>query len=222
MATAAASIKCFIDQMFGENAYVVSCAPAADSRVGWVIDPGLGRQVSDLLAYLATEQISVEAILLTHGHADHIAGLDTVKQAHPQAQVWIAAGDAPMLSDAQLNLSAPFGFNVVMHTSPTGDLAPGGNLSLGPLTWQILDTSGHSPGGRSLYCPQAGIVFTGDALFKNSIGRTDFPGADHDQLIRNIQQHLLTLPAETVVYSGHGPTTTIGNERKSNPFLADP
>jgi glyoxylase-like metal-dependent hydrolase (beta-lactamase superfamily II) len=85
-----------------------------------------------------------------------------------------------------------------------------------------LDTSGHSPGGRSLYCPQARVVFTGDALFAGSIGRTDFPGSDHTQFIRNIREQLLSLPPETVIYSGHGPTSTIGNERKSNPFLSEP
>jgi glyoxylase-like metal-dependent hydrolase (beta-lactamase superfamily II) len=126
-----------------------------------------------------------------------------------------------MMTDPQLNLSGPFGFQVVLKTPAGGNLEPGMELVLEHTRWVVLDTSGHSPGGRSLYCPQGGVVFSGDALFAGSIGRTDFPGSDHGRLIANIRRHLLTLPEETVVYSGHGPATTVGNERKWNPYVAD-
>ncbi|HQL53327.1 MAG TPA: MBL fold metallo-hydrolase, partial [Phycisphaerae bacterium] len=90
---------------------------------------------------------------------------------------------------------------------------------LGALTWQVLDVAGHSPGGLAFYCAAAGVVVTGDALFAGSIGRYDFPGSSGARLLANIRQHLLTLPPETVVYAGHGPATTIGDELETNPFL---
>jgi len=215
------TIKVFVESMFAENGYVVSVPTADGEHVGWVIDPGLGRQPEQILAYIQEQRVRVEKIVLTHGHADHVAGVDAVRAAHPGAAVLIGAEDRQMLADAWANLSAPFGFEVTLKTEADGNLSPGMELLLGDTKWEVLDTSGHSPGGRSLYCGSAGVVFTGDALFAGSIGRTDFPGANAEQLIANIRGRLYTLPADTVVYSGHGPTTTIGNERKSNPFVSE-
>jgi len=214
-------IQPFVDTMFGENAYVVSADGDGGSRIGWVIDPGLGDQSERMREYLAAKAIQLETILLTHGHADHIAGVDALREAYPSAQVLIGEPDRAMLHDPQMNMSAPFGFPMTIQTEADGDLEPDSKLLLGDTAWRILDTSGHSPGGRSFYNEQAGVVFTGDALFCRSIGRTDLPTADTNRLISNIREHLLTLPDETKVYSGHGPMTTIGNERKSNPFLTD-
>jgi glyoxylase-like metal-dependent hydrolase (beta-lactamase superfamily II) len=95
-------------------------------------------------------------------------------------------------------------------------VSPGDTLSLADLQWQVLDVSGHSPGGVAYYCRAAGVVFAGDALFAGSIGRYDFPGSSRERLLKNIQEHLLTLPDKTVLYSGHGPTSTIGHEREHN------
>ncbi len=215
------TIKPFVDAMFAENAFVVSARNGAGGQVGWVIDPGLGRQPELLIRYARERQIVIEKIILTHGHADHIAGVDAVHEAWPTAGVLIGGPDEPMLADPNQNLSALFGFNLVLKTPASGHLEPGMELVLGKLQWSVLDTSGHSPGGRSLHCPEAGVVFTGDALFSGGIGRTDFPGADGGQLIGNIRKHLLTLPGDTAVYSGHGPVTTVRIEQKSNPFLAD-
>jgi len=215
------SSESFVEPTFGENAYVLSTRAEGRGRVGWVIDPSFPPQVNQLLRYIAANDINVEKIILTHGHADHIAGLDAVRAAHPAARVYLAAADQPMLYDANKNLSAPFGLPVTTQTRADSDLAPGATLRLGDLEWLILDTSGHSPGGRSLYCQGAGVVISGDALFAGSIGRTDFPGCDHAALIRHIRENLLKLPENTLVYSGHGPPTTIGNERKSNPYVSD-
>jgi len=215
------TIETFVEPMFTENAYVISTPNKDGRRVGWLIDPGLGDQADQILAYIQREQITLEKIFLTHGHADHIAGVDAVRAACPEVQLFIAESERAMLTNSKLNLSAPFGFDVVLQTPSNGDIPPGLELLLGQSNWLILDTSGHSPGGRSLYCGEAGVIFTGDALFAGSIGRTDFPGSDHGLLIRNIRQQLLTLPSETIVYSGHGPTTSIGNERKSNPFCSE-
>ena len=215
------TIETFVERTFGENAFVVSTEDDSGGRVGWVIEPSFPPQVTHLLAYVADEKITIARIVLTHGHADHIAGLDHVHDAHPEAEVAMAAADQPMLADANRNLSAPFGLAMTVRTRADTDLVAGMPLSLGRLTWQVLDTSGHSPGGISLHCPEAGAVFTGDALFAGSIGRADFSDSDGGRLIANIRENLLTLGDETIVYSGHGPITTIGNERKSNPFLSE-
>lgn len=214
-------VETFMEPSFGENAYVLGTENEAGQRVGWVVDPGLPPQPRQLLAYLDERDIVLERIILTHGHADHVAGVDAVHASHPDAKVCLAKADEPMLTNAHLNLSAPFGLMLTIETPVDEDLEPSMELTLGSLCWRVLDTSGHSPGGRSLYCDRENTVITGDALFPGSIGRTDFPGSDHGQLLRNLREKLLTLPDETVVYSGHGPATTIGIERKSNPFLTE-
>jgi hydroxyacylglutathione hydrolase len=195
--------------------------PPSNPLVGWIIDPSFPPQVNHLLGYVADRNIRIERVILTHGHLDHIAGVDAVLQAHPLAHIAIAHAEHGALASADENLSEHVGMPMTLQSRPDEDLPPGAELSLGALTWRVLDVSGHSPAGRAVYCSQAGIVLTGDALFSGSIGRTDFPGADHHRLLNNIRRNLYTLPPETVVYSGHGPATTIGNERKSNPFVSD-
>lgn len=214
-------VETFTEPSFGENAYVLSTRNDNGQRVGWVVDPSFPPQPRQLLGYLEENDIVLERIILTHGHADHIAGTDAIRAAHRDARLCLARADEPMLTNANLNLSAPFGLMLTIGTPVDEDLEPGKTLTLGSLRWRVLDTSGHSPGGRSLYCDGGNTVITGDALFPGSIGRTDFPGSNHRQLLTNIRDHLLTLPDETVVYSGHGPATTIGIERKSNPFFAE-
>jgi glyoxylase-like metal-dependent hydrolase (beta-lactamase superfamily II) len=222
------SIETFVEPSFGENAYLLSTGTdgsgsdsASSQRVGWIIDPSFPPAVDELLESVRRQRVRVEKIILTHGHADHIAGLDRVKTSHPGAAVWMACAEAPLLQDAWLNLSAPFGLPLILKTRPDADLEPGIKLRLGGFEWIVSDVSGHSPGGRALYCALAGVALVGDALFQGSIGRTDFPGSDHAGLLRRIRENLLSLPPETVVYSGHGPATTVGNERKFNPFLTE-
>ena len=144
--TSPVTIKAFIDSMFGENAFVVSSANGSGGRAGWVIDPGLGDQVQRLLDYIAREGIGLEKILLTHGHADHIAGLDAVHEAHPHAQVFMADADQPMLTDPELNLSAPFGFRVVMETPAFRATAW---MDIGRLSswWRVADAVRQLHGG---------------------------------------------------------------------------
>jgi glyoxylase-like metal-dependent hydrolase (beta-lactamase superfamily II) len=209
------NIAVLIEPMFGENAYLLW---PAGQKEAWAVDPGLPPQERALQAAVRAHGLTPRVVLLTHCHVDHIAGVGPLLTAWPQAEFWAPRDEAHMLGDAEANMSAPFGLPIVAP-APQRLLAPGAPIQLGPLAWHVLDVSGHSPGGLAFYCPAAGVVLTGDALFAGSIGRSDFPGSSERRLLANIRQHLLTLPEETVVYSGHGPATTIGTELRENPFV---
>lgn len=209
------SIEPFTESMFQENAFLLWNRGAPDA---WIIDPGMSPQGANLAKAARARQLAPQAILLTHCHADHIADIGALCQEFPDLAIWVPRGEEHMLLDPAANLSAPFGFSVVCPAA-SRVLVPGEVLPLGSLSWQVLDVSGHSPGGVAYYCPEASVVFTGDALFAGSIGRYDFPGSSGKRLLENIRRHLLTLPDDTVVYPGHGPVTSIGEERETNPFL---
>jgi glyoxylase-like metal-dependent hydrolase (beta-lactamase superfamily II) len=194
------------------NTYVLRSGTAC-----WVVDPGLWPK--PLLDYLTGEHLAPATVLLTHGHGDHIAGVRELKQAWPRVRVLCPAADAGMLADPQANLSAMVA--IPLAVDPADDLVrPGQELRVGESVWNVLDTSGHTPGGVSYYCAEAGVVLTGDALFFDSIGRTDIPGGDARALVERIRSNLMNLPDDTRVLPGHGPETTIGRERRGNPFLA--
>src|SRR5262249_28069758 len=161
----------------------------------------------------------VAAVLNTNGHADHIGGNRDLKAAFPEAPLMIGAGDAPMLSDAELNLSAPFGLPV---TSPAADrlLREGDVVEAAGIRLEVLEIPGHSPGHVVFVVRgQPVLVFGGDVLFRGSVGRTDFPGGDAGLLFDGIRRKLFALPPDTVVYPGHGPVTKVGYERQTNPFV---
>ena len=208
------SVRCLVLGELMTNCYVLG----EEARPGacWVVDPGLSP--GPLLDYLARKGLSVERILLTHCHGDHIAGVGEVKRSFPKAVLTAPSREVGLLSDPVRNLSLPFGFRI---TAPEPDeiVSPGQELALGGLGWVALDTAGHTPGGLSYYCRAGGVVLTGDALFAGSIGRTDIPGASEAKLLKNIRDHLLALGDETRVLPGHGPISTIGEERRANPFL---
>lgn len=204
----------FTDPVWQANSYLLW----TPRREAWAVDPGYppaGEQIADAVRRRA---LNLGAVLLTHGHLDHIAGLATLRREFPGVQIIAPAGEENMLSDPAANLSAIFGESLV---APPADrlLHAGDELRLGALDWRALDVSGHSPAGLAYYCPAAGVVLTGDALFAGGIGRTDFPGGGMKRLLANIRASLLTLPDGTVVYSGHGPPTTVADERAGNPFL---
>ncbi|MFZ7125029.1 MAG: MBL fold metallo-hydrolase [Desulfobacterales bacterium] len=193
------------------NCFIVGCP---DTLRAAVIDPG--GDVDRILTALARRELRVEAIIDTHGHFDHVGGNRRLKDA-TGAPIMIHAADAPMLS--QLARSAG-SFGLEAENSPPADrlLADQEVVEVGRLQFKVLHTPGHTPGGVSLFTP--GHVFVGDSLFAGSIGRTDFPGGDFDTLIRSIHKQLFALDDDVVVYTGHGPETTIAQEKRYNPFAA--
>jgi len=192
------------------NCFVVWDEP---SKQAMIIDPG--GDADRILGLVQAEGLTVCLLVNTHGHADHILANSRLRE-QTGAPLCIHELDAPMLTDSMANLSAWAGLPY-RAAPPDRLLREGDELAVGALTFRVLHTPGHTPGGISLVGP--GCVFSGDCLFEGSIGRTDFPGGNHRLLIQSIREKLLALPDDTVVYSGHGPQTTIGQERATNPFL---
>lgn len=212
--TPALQIHTIVSMPFAENSYF-AWLPGQQDCV--VIDPGLEPDL--LLDFLSQEGRQVAAILNTHGHADHIAGNAALKQAFPEAPLIIGQGDVPLLTDPYLNVSAAFGMAVM---SPQADriVHEGDVIEAAGLRLEVLEIPGHSPGHVVFVVRTEPVtVFGGDVLFRGGIGRSDFPGGDQDQLLRGIHVKLYTLPEDTVVYPGHGPVTTVGHEKRTNPFV---
>jgi glyoxylase-like metal-dependent hydrolase (beta-lactamase superfamily II) len=205
-----------VSEPFAENSYVVG---VADRTEVVVVDPGFEPEM--ILQYLEEERLSIQAILNTHGHVDHIAGNRVVKHAFPNAPLIIGQGDVPMLTDAYENMSAQFGLPV---TSPAADrtVREGDRIEFAGLQFEVFEIPGHSPGHVVyLWRGQPYVVLGGDVIFRGSVGRTDLPGGSFELLRTGIEQKLWPLPDDTVVYPGHGPVTTIGNEKRTNPFVGE-
>jgi glyoxylase-like metal-dependent hydrolase (beta-lactamase superfamily II) len=203
-------VICLTNGAFAENCYLVA-DPATSEAV--LIDPG--EEPGLFLGRLAAERLTLRAVWLTHGHLDHILGVDEIV-TRTGAPVYLHPADRP-LYDAAPQQGAWLGIPAPVPPAPDRELADGDTLSVGKLTFTVRHLPGHSPGGVAII--GHGVAFVGDALFAGSIGRTDLPGGDPETLLRGIRNVLLALPDETVVYSGHGPETTIGEERRTNPFL---
>lgn len=200
---------------FDENTYIAHLQGRAECVV---VDPGM--QPDKIFAAIEQHELTPVAILCTHGHSDHIAGNGAMKDRWPDCPLIIGAGDADKLTDPVGNLSAGFGIELV---SPPADrtVVEGEVLELAGFRLRVAETPGHSSGhvvfvAEGLSPPQ---VFGGDVLFAGSIGRTDFPDGSFELLKKSIDEKLFTLPDDTIVLPGHGPSTTIGREKASNPFV---
>ena len=192
------------------NCYILGCERTREAAV---IDPG--DETDKILMSLASEKLTLKHILNTHGHFDHVGGNRQLKDA-TGAELLIHAADAAML--AQLSASAAaFGLSAQNSPPPDRTVAEGDRVTFGDIALTALPTPGPTPGGISFHTDRC--VFVGDALFYGSIGRTDFPGGDYDTLIASIRTKLFTLDDDTTVYTGHGPATTVGQEKRSNPFV---
>ena len=199
---------------FLTNCYILRNSQHANDCI--IIDPGL--QPQPLLDFLQNNNLKPLAVILTHGHIDHVAGLSDLKQNFPEIKVHIHKLDAEILADPNANLSLLADASLTAQP-PDNLISDNDIIDIAGINLTVLHTPGHTPGGISLYSKEDELVFTGDALFAGSIGRTDFPSGDTDLLLKSIKQKLLTLPEDTDVYPGHGPKTSIKKEKINNPFL---
>jgi hydroxyacylglutathione hydrolase len=203
-------IEIFVLNPLEVNCYVVSCS---ESRLGVIIDPGAESQ--EVISYIFEQQIAPIMILNTHGHLDHIAGNQFFKEKF-SIPIFIHGADAHLLQGDETTMLAPL-FPCYNAIQADFYLSDDQVLEVGNFSLRVMETPGHTQGSVSFLVEN--IVFCGDTLFRGSVGRTDFSGGDASQLIISITQRLLSLPDETECFPGHGEHTTIGYERKNNPFL---
>lgn len=210
------SIQIFTFNAFAENTYVIS----DETKEAVIIDPGCYSRAEqqELTNYIEIHQLKVKYILSTHSHIDHVLGNDFAKDKFKAPLVIGKLDEATLRS---VKTYAPlYGFDAYREALPDQLLNEGETISFGNISWKVLFLPGHAPGHIGFYDEKEKIVFSGDVLFAQSIGRTDLPGGNFDILIQSIHQKLFTLPDEVVVYPGHGPATSIGEEKISNPFCA--
>ncbi len=207
-----------VSMPFDENTYVVWLPGRTDCVV---FDPGL--EPDKILDFLDAQGLEPAAIVNTHGHADHIAGNEALKSRWPHAPLVIGKNETQLLTNPKLNLSRFSGIDLI---SPPADqtVAEGESYSAAGLTFDVHEIPGHSP-GHVVFVWRGGSPFHvigGDVLFAGSIGRTDFPGGSFESLASGIHRRLFTLPEDTIVWPGHGPDTTVGEEKENNPFVGKP
>jgi glyoxylase-like metal-dependent hydrolase (beta-lactamase superfamily II) len=210
------TIKIIESAPFGQNCYVLWQGGRQDAIV---VDPGFDSRA--VLRLLESSDLRPAVILNTHGHVDHIAGNSALKRAYPAVPLLIGRNDADALGDAELNLSNWFGLPL---TSPAADrlVDEGEWLELAGFKFEVREIPGHSPGSVVFLCraESPSFAFGGDVLYQGGIGRTDL-GGSYEQLMAGIFAKLLDLPDDTIIYPGHGPASTIGHERRTNPFVLE-
>ncbi|MBN8643909.1 MAG: MBL fold metallo-hydrolase [Planctomycetes bacterium] len=224
MPPAAPAIQPFALGPFETNCYLVTPSvrtesPTPDSPTPcWIIDASFGP--APIIRAIAEQRLSPQLLILTHAHADHMAGVEELRAAFPGLPVLIHRAEKDFLTDPRLNLSAGFGMPVTAR--PADRLLEGDEtLELAGETWRVLHTPGHSPGGITLVHDASRTAIVGDTLFSGSVGRTDFPTSNPQHLVDSVRTVLYRLPHETRVFPGHGPPTTIAREARSNPFVPE-
>lgn len=211
------TIKKFQFNPFPVNTFVIS---DSESKECAIIDPGCywAEEREELRNYINNNSLQVKHLLLTHLHLDHALSVPFCSKTF-DVPFSASKKDEFLLSSARTQ-AASYGLKLEDDPIPVKiDLKEGDLLKLGKHEIHVLEVPGHSPGSLVFYIPSAAALFVGDVLFQGSIGRTDLPGGDYESLIRNIKNKLFTLPANTTVYTGHGPETNIANEQKNNPFF---
>lgn len=203
-------VRAFSGGAFNQNGFVVACA---GTRASILVDPGAS--VGRMLEAVEAGRLSVEAIVLTHAHIDHVEGVATARSV-TAAPIWLHAADEQMYQAAPMQAQW-FGVHVPPLPAVDHHFDEGDRLEFGDCALSVRFTPGHAPGHVILVGD--GVALVGDCVFNGSIGRTDLPGGDLPTLMRSIREKILTLPDETVLHPGHGPETTVGHERVSNPFL---
>ena len=202
---------------FGENMYILWDETTRDAVV---VDPGMMRDAEREMVtnFIEGQQLNVKHILLTHLHLDHVTGARWLADK-TGAEVCGSPLDAPLGLELKRQVEE---FHLKVECEPLTldrELNDGDTIPLGDETIQVLHLPGHSPGGLAFYLPQSALLISGDTIFNGSVGRTDLMGGDMAQLINSIREKILPLPDETVIASGHGPTTTVADEKRCNPFL---
>lgn len=205
-------LKTLVVGPFGGNCYIVG---SESDKHGLIIDPGAEAKL--ILRTVNELSLTISLILVTHAHIDHVGALAPVKEATGAKFAINEAEATGGLGMFSRMLSSVTGGSFTQPPRPDRLLKDGDTIEVGGLKFTVLHTPGHSPGGISLY--GHGILFSGDTLFNYGIGRTDFPGGSYEQIMDSIKNKLMTLPDDTIVYPGHGPATTIGEEKRGNPFL---
>ena len=214
-------VRSFVVSPFAENTYVLASGGEAA-----LVDPGTATRLErqSVEAYVEASGLTVRHLLLTHAHIDHVFGCHHFAERYGKTAEhggWqLHPADAPLLANAVVQ-GELFGVRVDPPPAPAHPLAAGDEVALGDATFRVLHVPGHSPGSVAFYCEAEGVLIGGDVLFAGSIGRTDLWQGSLDVLLASIRDEVLTLPDDTTVYAGHGPSTTVGAERRTNPFLRD-
>jgi len=206
-------VRAFTGGGFAENGYLVVSEETGEAVA---VDPGAASQ--GMVDRLREDDLTLRHIFLTHAHLDHVEGLHRVHEAVPQAPIWLHPADRPLF-DALSQQAAAFGMPFHDQPDPTEAFEHGQRIPFAGGAFLVRFAPGHAPGHVMLVAEDQGWALVGDVIFQRSIGRTDLPGGDFYTLMESIRGQVLTLPDETVLYTGHGPTTTVGEEREGNPFL---